>query len=232
MIITPIKTRIFKEGDNLADFIVECVKRLPEKSVLAVTSKIAALSEKRTAVLDGREHKEEIIKKESDWTLRAKYVWLTMKDGMFMANAGVDESNARGKLVLLPRDSYEAAARLREVLRRKFKVKKLGVLVTDSRTLPLRVGVTGITLGYAGFRGVKDYRGTPDLFGRKFHFSRANVADGLSAAAVLAMGEGKEQTPLALIAGAPVEFCEKVSRTELIIPPTDDIYKSILKFPK
>ena len=37
-----------------------------------------------------------------------------------------------------------------------------------------------MSLGYAGFKGIKDYRGSPDIFGRKFKYSRTNVADGLA----------------------------------------------------
>lgn len=232
MIVRPIKTRIFKEGEDLAAFILEHLKRVPERSVLAVTSKIVALAEGRTAPRGGKRRKEKIIKEESEWAFRAKHVWLTMKDGMLMANAGVDESNARGALVLLPKDSYKAAASLRRRLQKELKVKKFGILITDSRTLPLRVGVIGIALGYAGFRGVKDYRGAPDLFGRRFRFSRGNTADGLAAAAVLAMGEGRERTPLALVADAGIKFSNAAPGKEIIIPGADDMYRPILKFPE
>lgn len=110
-----------------------------------------------------------------------------------MASAGIDESNANGKLVLLPKDSFKTARFLRDKLRQKYGVRHLGVLITDSRTTPLRAGVTGVALGYAGFRGVKDYRGTPDIFGRKFKFSRTDVADSLATAAVFAIGR-RERT--------------------------------------
>ena len=109
----------------------------------------------------------------------------------------------------------------------------LGVLITDSRTVPLRAGVTGVAVGYAGFRGIKDYRGTPDIFGRKFEFSRTNIADGLAAAAVLVMGEGNEQQPLAIIEKAPVEFCDRVKRAELRINIKEDMYRPLFsKLPK
>ena len=193
MIIQPIKTRIFQEGDDLFLFITDYFKKLSEKSVIVVTSKIAALAEKRTAVAENIKMKEKLIRAESELAIPTKYAWLTVKDGMVMASAGIDESNANGKLILLPKDSFKTARFLREKLQKHFRVKHLGVLITDSRTIPLRAGVTGVALGYAGFRGVKDYRGTPDIFGRKFKFSRTNVADSLATSAVLVMGEGNEQ---------------------------------------
>lgn len=227
MIIQPIHTRIFKEKENLLTFICEHLGPLPEKSVIVVTSKIVALAEGRVAELNSEKAKEKLIRAESEWALRTKYVWLTIKDGMVMASAGIDESNADGKLILLPKDSFKAARVLRKQLQAKYKVEKLGVLITDSRTIPLRAGVTGVALGYAGFRGLRDYRGTPDIFGRPFKFSRTNVADSLATAAVFLMGEGAEQFPLALITHAPIEFCDRTNRRELHIPIQDDMYQPL-----
>ena len=233
MQVVPIKTRIFRENEDVLEFIFQHVKALSEDCVLVVTSKIVALSEGRTENYTNLQEKIDLINKESDFLVETKHVWLTIKDGMVMANAGVDESNADGKLVLLPKDSFRSAEILRKVLLKKFKLKRFGVLITDSRTMPLRAGVIGVALGYAGFSGIKDYRGTPDIFGRKFQYSRTNVADGLAASAVLIMGEGREQQPLAVITGAPVKFQETVNPVELQIPIEDDMYRPLLpKLPK
>lgn len=233
MIVRPIKSRIFQEGDNLFTFITEYFKKIPEKSVIVITSKIVALAEKRTAVALNDKAKEKLIRAESEFAIPTKYVWLTVKDGMVMASAGIDESNANGKLILLPKDSFKTARDLRKKLRRKYGVRHLGVLITDSRTIPLRAGVTGVALGYTGFRGVKDYRGKPDIFGRKFKFSRTDVADSLATAAVLVMGEGNERQPLAIVEGAPMEFCNRVNREELHIDIKEDMYRPLFsKLPK
>ncbi len=233
MIVKPIQTRVFEEGEDLIGFITGYIPKLKEESIVAVTSKIIALSERRTAIVTDARAKERLIRAESEFAIPTKYVWLTVKDGMVMASAGIDESNANGKLILLPRDSFRSARFLRKTLQRKYGVKCLGVLVTDSRTIPLRAGVTGVALGYAGFRGVKDNRGTPDIFGRKFKFSRTDIADSLAAAAVLVMGEGNEQQPLALIEKVPAEFCDKIYRRELHIDIQDDMYRPLFtKLPK
>lgn len=172
MIITPIKTRIFKENENLIDFIISNIKKLNENSILVVTSKIVALSESRTVVVKSEKEKEALIIRESQFAMRTKfkvggkYVWLTIKDGMVLANAGIDESNADGKTILLPKDSFKSAAILRKKLLSHYKIKNLGIIISDSRLLPLRAGVVGVALGYAGFKGVRDYRGKSDLFGR------------------------------------------------------------------
>lgn len=227
MIVTPIKTRIFKEGEDLFPFVVRYLKKPSERSVIVVTSKIVALSERRTAVVENVRAKEKLIRRESELAIPTKYVWLTIKDGMVMASAGIDESNANGKLILLPKDSFKTARVLRKKLRQKYGVRQLGVLVTDSRTMPLRAGVIGAALGYAGFRGIKDYRGTSDIFGRKFQFSRTDVADSLATAAVLVMGEGNERQPLAIIEKARVEFCDAMHRKELHIAIQDDMYRPL-----
>ena len=233
MIVQPIKTRVFQEGGDLFAFITAYVKELTERAVIVVTSKIVALAEKRTAIIKNAKTKENLIRAESEFAIPTKYVWLTVKDGMVMASAGIDESNANGKLILLPKDSFKTARLLRNKLRQRYDVRNLGVLITDSRTVPLRAGVTGVAVGYAGFRGIKDYRDTPDIFGRKFEFSRTNMADGLAAAAVLVMGEGNERQPLAIIESAPVEFSDNVNRRELYIDIQEDMYRPLFStFPK
>lgn len=225
MIIKPVKTRVFREGDDLFAFITDYLKGIPEKTVIVVTSKIVALAEKRTVVAKNIQIKERLIRAESELSIPTKYVWLTIKDGMVMASAGIDESNANGKLILLPKDSFTTARSLRDNLRTHYNIKHLGVLITDSRTMPLRAGVIGVALGYAGFRGMKDYRGTPDIFGRKFKFSRSNVADSLATAAVCVMGEGNEQQPLAIIERAKIQFCNRVHRRECHIDIEEDMYR-------
>ena len=63
--------------------------------------------------------------------------------------------------------------------------------------------------------------------------SRTDVADSLAAAAVLGMGEGAEQQPLALITQPEIEFSQNVRRSELYIPLEDDMYRPLFeKLPK
>ncbi len=229
MKIKTFKTRIFKEGEDLISFIAFNIGRVPECSVIVITSKIVALSENRTVPLGNKKDRELIIKKESQIAIRTKYTWLTIKDGMVMSSAGIDESNAAGKIVLLPKDSFRAATRIRNKLKKIYKVKNLGVLITDSRIFPLRAGIVGVALGYAGFKGVRDYRGTSDIFGRILKLSRTDVADSLATAAVLEMGEGKERQPLALITDASIDFTDKINKKELLIDIKEDLYQPLFE---
>jgi len=229
MKIKPIKTRIFIERENLLWFIRKFVPNIPEGSILVVTSKVVALAEGRTATVRSMAEKEKLIRAESQWAMRTKYVWATLKDGALVASAGIDESNGNGKLILLPKNSMVAAQKLRKQLLRQYKLRHLGILITDSRIAPLRAGVLGIALGYAGFKGLRDYRGTKDIFGRKLKYTQTNIADSLATAATLVMGEGKERYPLAIITAAPVEFVEKLKKHELKINIKDDMYGPLFK---
>lgn len=223
MEVIPIKTKLFREGDSISDFVITHVPQLKDGSILVVSSKIVSLSEGRTA---NPKDRERLIKKESDWAKKTKKVWLTEKDGILMANAGIDESNANGKIILLPKDSYRSASLLRKALMKKCKVKKLGVVVADSVPMPRRKGVVGIALGYAGFKGVRDYAGKKDLFGRKFKFASSNIADSLATAALLVMGEGAERIPLVVMKGVRVSFTENVSKKEVKMSQTIDMFSA------
>jgi len=224
MKVKSIRTRVFQENEDLFSFILQHIKQINEDSILVVTSKIVALSEGRTALYKNEKQKIALIKKESDLTIKTKIVWLAFKDGMVMANAGIDESNAKGKLILLPKDSFKSAEILRRKLMHYFQLKNLGILITDSRLLPLRAGAVGMAVGYAGFEGVKNYIGKKDIFGRKLKMSKTDVADSLATSAVFCMGEGNEQQPLALIIDAPVHFIKKINKKELKINLKKDLY--------
>lgn len=223
MKINPIKCRVFRPNESLEKYVIRHISILPDESVIAITSKIVSLSQGR--VLDNkRGRKTRIIKYISDKWFKTRLCYLTLIDGHWCANAGVDESNADGKIIMWPLNPYDVAQTLRTALIEKFKIEKLGVLITDSRVYPLRAGVTGVALGYAGFHGLRDYRGKTDIFGRKLAMTQTNIADTLASAAVLVMGEGNEKTPLALINDAPVEFVETINQSELQINLRDDMF--------
>src|SRR2546423_20425 len=81
--------------------------------------------------------------------------------------------------------------------------KILGIIVTDSRVVPLRWGIIGIALSWCGFEALKDYSGQPDIFGRLMKFEKTSLIDSLATAATVTTGEGNEQKPLAVIEDLP-----------------------------
>lgn len=228
MFIKVIKTRIFKLNESLEGFVLDYLPKVKNESVIVITSKIVALSQGRKVVSRNELEKAQWIKKESEQYIKTRWCYLTLKDGHWCANAGVDESNvAGGGLILWPKNSNQVARVLRKRLRRHYKIKELGILITDSRIFPLRAGVSGVALGYAGFAGLRNYIGKKDLFGRRLKVTKTNVADGLAAAAVMVMGEGRESTPLALIEDSKIQFKANTDPRELRILPKDDLYRPL-----
>ncbi len=111
-------------------------------------------------------------------------------------------------------------------------VKNLGVIISDTRSVPLRIGTAGRAIGVAGFLPIKSYIDKEDLFGRKSRVTISNLADALATSAVLMMGEGNEQTPLAVIKNAPVSFINKPLNEkdkDLNLPPEQDIFAYVYK---
>ncbi len=229
MQLTAYHTAIFKEAEDLPSFIRRHVPVLKEGDVLVVSSKLVCLWKGLSVPYQSRKQKEALIRRESDAALKTKLAWLTVKSGMVMTNAGIDESNADGKLLLLPHDLYACAAQIRRALCQAYGLKKLGVIITDSMILPLRAGVIGAAAAYAGFKGVRDERGKKDIFGKKLEMTFVNLADALAAAAAVNMGERNERRPLCRIERAPVKFVSKTNAAEISYPPEQDLYAPLFK---
>lgn len=214
MLVKAIKTRKFMPPkDDLWDLLSE-VKSLKEDTLVAITSKVVSIGEGRCIPFD-KTTKDKLAIKESDKYLDREqspggWILHTIKNNMLIASSGVDESNGGGYFTLWPIDPQRSAKRIWQFFKKKYKVKNLGVIITDSRLIPLRRGVVGIAIGYFGFKPLKDYRGKKDLFGRKFKMETSNLPDSLATAAVLVMGEGSENQPIAIIENIPdIEFIQK-----------------------
>jgi dihydrofolate synthase / folylpolyglutamate synthase len=240
MIVQPIQTRILKPPkDDLLQAIRASLKSLPEKSIFVVTSKVVSIAQGRCIPVERYPDKDELVMREANLYLPRKFApgaWVmhTIKNNIFIPSAGIDESNAAGYYILWPRDPKRTAKELWSWLRKKYHIKNLGVIITDSHTIPLRRGVLGISLAHYGFIPLKDYRNTPDLFGRLFTMTQTNIADGLAAAAVVLMGEGKESTPVCIIKNVPwIQFISKPFKpkkpfSSFEIKTKEDLYYPLL----
>ena len=201
-----VKTdKIFAGQKNIFEVLDEALPSLENASIVVITSKIVSLCEKRVIPKAGTD-KKELIRREADLFLPAtlsKYGHnFTITRNTLAAVSGIDESNSGGEYyVLWPTDAQKSANEIREYLSEKFKLRSLGVIISDSTTMPMRWGTIGIPLSYSGFQATHNYIGEPDLFGKSFEVSRGGIALGLTAAAVVVMGEGTEQTPIAVISG-------------------------------
>ncbi|MGH7922098.1 MAG: coenzyme F420-0:L-glutamate ligase [Candidatus Dormibacteraceae bacterium] len=233
-----VRTDVIMDGSSeLSQIIERHLDRCPERSVLAITSKIVALCQGRTAD-PGKVDRDQLIEQEASHYLptqaNAYHVALTIKEGRLIPTAGIDRSNADGNFVLWPQDPQQVANETRKFLCSHFGRRFVGVIITDSASAPLRRGVVGICLAHSGFRALNSYVGMPDLFGRELRTTRTNVGEALAATAVLLMGEGAEQTPMAQIGEIPsVEFQDRDPNpselAELRMSVQDDLYRSLLE---
>ena len=235
MYIRAVKTDRVEQPQDLCAFVDEFLPPLEERTIVAVTSKVVSICEGRT-VPKTSVSKEKLIKQEADLIIpnpeaTDDRIILTYKNHLLIPSAGIDESNGNGRYILYPKDPFQSVRKIWEHLRQKHNLKEVGVLMTDSRTTPLRWGVTGVALAWQGFKPTASCIGKLDLFGQPLRVTKINVADALAVSAVFSMGESSECTPLALITEAShVIFDDKNHNAEeLCIEPKEDLYRPLVK---
>ena len=203
MKVTAIKThKITTRDTNLLKILDKYLPHLRERSVVAISSKIVSICEGAVVPAD-KLTKDKLVEDEADYFLpkkENKYGFhISIKNGTIIASAGIDESNGNGNYILWPRNGQKTANSVRSYLSQKYKVKDVGVIIVDSKTVPLRWGTVGTTLAFSGFSALNNYVGSKDLFNYRMRVTRSSVYEGLGASAVLVMGEGAESTPIAVI---------------------------------
>ena len=172
MKIIAVKThKIRPYRQNLFEILDKYLAIIKERTIIVITSKIVSICEGRIIKAD-QANKEDLIKKEAEFFLppeKNKYnITLTIKENILIPSAGIDESNGNGYFIFWPKNPQKTAGEVRQYLRKKFSVKKLGVIITDSKTTPLRWGTTGVAIAWSGFSALNDYIVKRDIFGRKF----------------------------------------------------------------
>ncbi|MHA1912365.1 MAG: coenzyme F420-0:L-glutamate ligase [Candidatus Kariarchaeaceae archaeon] len=135
------------------------------------------------------------------------------------ANGGVDRSNAPdGYALPLPADPEEFAFSFRSEIKDKMS-KDVGIIIADSRVVPLRWGTSAFSLAAAGFVPVVDKRGEDDIYGHKMSVTLRSLSDNLATAANILMGETNELIPFVVIRGASITPSEeRLSSTQLVNP--------------
>jgi coenzyme F420-0:L-glutamate ligase len=242
MEIFPIKIPKKEVGFDLFETIVKSKFHFQADDIVVISSKFVSMSER--ALIDLKNvrvsrraktlaSKFKIDDKVAQVTLdESDYVvsgipgfLLTINDGMIAPNAGIDMSNCpQGKIVLYPKDSFKSANDLRKKFLKKYGIK-IGIVISDSRLMPTRIGCTGIAVGVSGFNPVDDERGKKDLYGRKLKVTFKATADSLATMAVFVMGESNESIPMVVIRGADVRKTErKLSMKDMTVNPKIDIY--------
>jgi coenzyme F420-0:L-glutamate ligase len=248
MEIFPIKVPKKEEGFNLFGTIVESKFQFLADDILVISSKFVSMSErslidlknvkvsKRARALalkfEMDERIAQVTLQESDYVVSGiPGFLLTINDGMIAPNAGIDKSNCPlGKIVLYPKDSFKTAHELRKKFLKKYGIK-IGIVISDSRLMPTRIGCTGIAIGVSGFDPVDDERGKTDLYGKKLKVTFKATADCLATIGVFMMGESNESIPLVVIRGANVrETKRSLSMKDMTVNPKIDIYLRNIPF--
>ncbi|MGQ9544109.1 MAG: coenzyme F420-0:L-glutamate ligase [Candidatus Bathyarchaeia archaeon] len=222
-----VKIDLVEPGQDILPKIIAGLRRLKVKvkdgDILAVTSKVISISQGRIVRLDTVQPSNLAYALSEKYSLDPEYVELiiseadrlyggtdqalcTIKDGVMIANAGVDRKNVpAGYAVLFPKDPQKVA----EDLRRRLYTstgKYVGVVIVDSRVTPLRLGTVGVALGFAGFEPVRNCVGLKDLYGKPLQITRHCQVDDLAGATHLLMGELDERAAAVLVRGAPIKI--------------------------
>ncbi|MHA1792650.1 MAG: coenzyme F420-0:L-glutamate ligase [Promethearchaeota archaeon] len=255
MEIHAIKTPIIKPGDDLVQVLLDALKdhelELSEKDIIVIAETVMATSQGRIIDLNeikeisgkanelARKYKMDprvvmLVLKESDEILGGvDHVVLARTKGLLLANAGIDASNSGGKdkVSLLPEHPWKSIREFRKRLEITSGVKPLGAILADSRVQPLKKGVVGGALSVSGFLPIEDKRGKRDLFGRPLRITQIAIADDLTSAAELLMGEADEQKPFVIIHDAPVSFVndDDVDESIMLMPEEECLFMNIFK---
>jgi coenzyme F420-0:L-glutamate ligase/coenzyme F420-1:gamma-L-glutamate ligase len=246
-----IRTPEVKVRANLVELILESMEaqnlRFEDNDILVLTSKIVSYSEGRVVKLSNVKPSKKGRKLAEQYSLEPEFgelvvresericggvdkAVLTLKHGILIANAGIDNKNAPpGHVVLWPADPEKTVSELRAQLLR-ITGKNVAVMIIDSGLIPLRIGTIGIAIAVAGFKPIADERGRLDLFRRKITITRQAVADDLACAAHLMMGESTQRIPAVVVRDAPVDFDGGVyGSKEMMMPFKECLFMNATK---
>lgn len=218
---------LIQPGDDLATVIATGLSTMQETlqdgDIVVIAQKIVSKAEgrlvhlaqvtpsdeaRRTADIVGKDPRVmQVVLDESRAVLRVRRGLLVVEErnGWVCANAGVDRSNVQTGddgdiLALLPADPDGSAQAIRAGLHALTGVAP-AVLINDSHGRAWRIGTVGVCIGCAGIAPVWDQRGLHDLFGYTLQASEECIADELTAAASLVMGQSNEGRPVVIIRG-------------------------------
>ncbi|MDZ7798352.1 MAG: coenzyme F420-0:L-glutamate ligase [Patescibacteria group bacterium] len=246
MKLIPIKTKILKPGEKVFDLFLKHNKyKIKNGDIIALASKIVSYEQENLVELKKIKatKKAKILAKkyelspefcqlvidESDKIIGGvKKALLTLKDGLVLANAGLDHSNVKkGLAALWPSSRHLYLDKLRKAFESHYK-PKIGLIMVDSHCSPLRQGTTGLAIAISGFKGTINEKGKHDLFKNKMEITYHNIADDLAAAANGLMGERNQKIPFVIIKNFKIKKsnlkASKLSK-ELLIKPSSCLFR-------
>jgi coenzyme F420-0:L-glutamate ligase/coenzyme F420-1:gamma-L-glutamate ligase len=232
-------------GPMLADRLAVGEPGLQAGDVLVVTQKIVSKAEGRFVDLariipslaaeklaqetnKDPQLVELVLRESSNVVRKARNILITRHhQGHVMANAGIDASNIGagngGYVLLLPEDPDASAARIADACADRLGFRP-GVVISDSFGRPWRMGTVNVAIGVAAMPAILDQRGDPDRDGRIMQVTQIALADAVAAAAGLAMGEGAEGIPAAIVRGLSFAGAPQTSRA-IVRPVEEDLFR-------
>jgi coenzyme F420-0:L-glutamate ligase/coenzyme F420-1:gamma-L-glutamate ligase len=239
---------LITKGDNIAELICNAAKKqntpIQEKDVIVITHVAVSKAEGNIVNLDEVSPSErakeiaqqtdkepelvEVILRETKEIVRMgpNSLITETKNGIVCANAGVDRSNVEGErnVALLPKNPDASAQRIRQEIK-SLTGCDVAVIVSDTHGRPLRMGEINVAIGVAGIKPIRDRRGEKDLFGYVLRIKQTAVADELTSAAELVIGQANEGIPVAIIRGYNYQTAENASAKELTRPKEVDLFR-------
>jgi coenzyme F420-0:L-glutamate ligase/coenzyme F420-1:gamma-L-glutamate ligase len=239
---------IIKTGDNLAELICNAAKRqgtpIQNSDIIVVTHVIVSRAEGNIINLDmvtpstfaktiaaqyGKDPAlvETVLRESKSMVRMDRGILITeSKHGIVCANSGIDKSNVPGDrmVALLPDKPDDSAEKIRKEIR-KLTGCDVAVIISDTNGRPLREGEINVAIGVAGIKPIKDRRGEKDLFGYVLRIKQTAIADELTSAAELVIGQADEGIPVAIIRGYNYPKSDGAKATELIMPKDRDLFR-------
>lgn len=241
---------LINEGDDLAELIIKSIKNrsleIDDGDVLIIAETVVVKAEGRIIDLRKINPSEKALKlakqtgknvklveaiiRESKEIIKVgpDFIISETKHGFVCANAGIDESNVDiGLATPIPDDPDGSAALLKKVLEKRFG-KDIAIIIADTQGRAFREGAIGVAIGVSGIDPLWDRSGESDLYGRELKTTSIAVADELSAAASLIMGQADEGIPIVIIKG--ISYFKKLKNDEssiksLIRPKKYDVFR-------
>jgi coenzyme F420-0:L-glutamate ligase len=245
MQLIPIKMPVIKKGDDIINLfflaLEENEQAIKEGDIIAFADKIIAISDGRYVNYDVVKPSKKAKSLAEQHCLEPGFVelvvrnadviyggvpraLLTLKNDIIIANAGMDHKNVpENSASMWPPNPNDTATELRNQIEAKTGTK-VGVILVDSHTVPLRMGTLGFALGLAGFKPIKDCRGMNDLYGKPLLITRINIADDLACAAHFLMGETDERISIVILRNTNIEITNNFDPRELIIPKKECLF--------
>ena len=240
---------LVKPHDNLATLIIESIKlnniNIEDGDVIIIAQKVVSKSENRYQNINDVIPTDEAIKLSQELKRDPGFMQIILDEsskiistdknvilvehklGFININAGLDRSNIdqkKNNVLLLPKDPSKSANNL-QIDIAKETTKSISVIITDSMTRPYRSGVTNFALASSNIQSLIDLKGEEDIYGNILMSTEIAIADELSAAAGILMGQGNDAKPVIIIKGFDRNKYSKNDAFDLIVNEEDDLYR-------